>query len=278
MNDKKLNDLIEVAMEIEREEAWATGNIGFMARSLVQATMPHSKTTETVYDRQNGSFRLTMYCDPRIGLPYGTKPRLIMAFIASEAVRTKSREIILGDTLTEFMGNLGLLSYGGQWGSITMVKDQMKRLLNATISFSGSFGPARVSGRFNISSKEITFWDALPGHPHTWKSKIILTEDFYRDILNHPVSVDLRALNVLKDSSLALDIYCWLRYRLSCLREKTLIPWPILEMQFGCDYARLRAFKQNFLQQLQKVMVVLTVDISQENEGLVIFPLHSKIR
>lgn len=71
-----------------------------------------------------------------IGLPYGTKPRLVMAFIATEAVRTRSQEIVLGNSLSQFMQRLDLTPTGGRWGTIPMLKEQMKRLFHQRSLFS----------------------------------------------------------------------------------------------------------------------------------------------
>ena len=40
-------------------------------------------------------------------LPYGNFPRLILAWVCTEAVRTQSRELVLGRSLSEFMGRFG---------------------------------------------------------------------------------------------------------------------------------------------------------------------------
>ena len=50
-------------------------------------------------------------------LPFGNLPRLILAWVSTEAVRTQSRELILGSSLSEFMGKLGMDSIGGARGS-----------------------------------------------------------------------------------------------------------------------------------------------------------------
>ena len=70
--------------------------------------------------------------------------------------------------------------------------------------------------------------------------------------------VDMRALKALRRSSMALDLYCWLTYRMSYLRKETVIPWPALQAQFRADYARNRAFKEKFLESLRKVLTVYT--------------------
>ncbi len=47
------------------------------------------------------------------GLPYGTYPRLLLAWLNTEAVRTKERTIILGHSLSEFMRQLDLIPEPG---------------------------------------------------------------------------------------------------------------------------------------------------------------------
>ncbi|MBU2700436.1 hypothetical protein Ga0466249_001528 [Sporomusaceae bacterium BoRhaA] len=71
----------------------------FMARSLVQATMPHSKPKANCYYRENGDYTLVMYGHPKYGTPYGIIPRLLLSWITTEVVRKKSREIELGHSL-----------------------------------------------------------------------------------------------------------------------------------------------------------------------------------
>ena len=41
-------------------------------------------------------------------LPYGNIPRLLLAWVCTEAVRTQSRELVLGRSLYEFMRKLGM--------------------------------------------------------------------------------------------------------------------------------------------------------------------------
>ena len=100
MESKKLNRLITQSLAIEQEDI---KTLGFMARALVQATLPHSKTQSNSFKRKNGDFQLTILSDPDIGLPYGTIPRLILAWITTEAVKTKQRELILGKNLSDFI-------------------------------------------------------------------------------------------------------------------------------------------------------------------------------
>ena len=116
------------------EDAREAGALGFMARALVQATMPHRKPSECFFERSNGAFTLTMMAPPKVGLPYGNVPRLMMAWLTTEAVRTRCRELALGDSLSGFMRELGMVPTGGRWGSITRLRAQSRRLFTASVS------------------------------------------------------------------------------------------------------------------------------------------------
>ena len=71
---------------------------------------------------------------PGMGLPYGSYPRLVFVWLVNEAYRTKSRHLVLGDSLSHFMRQLGLIPSGGRWGSIRQLREQMQRLLSARVS------------------------------------------------------------------------------------------------------------------------------------------------
>lgn len=283
LSSENLDKLIKESMAMEIDEARKAGTLGFMARALVQATLPHKNPGEIeVWSRQNGNFSLIMqpgYCigednNPQnIGLPYGTKPRLILSFVASEAVKTRNKEIVLGSSLSEFMQELNLVPTGGRWGTITALKNQVKRLFSSTISYQHNSDEIETTGGFRVASQTALFWDAKsPKQNSLWKSTVTLTQEFYDEIIESPVPVDLRALSSLKDSSLALDIYCWLTYRMSYLTNKTEISWSALAAQFGSDYTEIRDFKKNFIKQLRKVLVVYGAKVEQGKSGVILAP------
>ncbi len=116
-----------------------TYDIGFIARLLTLATMPHSNPGDADnYTRINGDYKLVMRRGEDTKLPYGSYPRLVLAWVCSEAFQSKSRELVLGDSLSSFMRQLGLIPTGGRWGTIPNLREQLKRLLNARISVSGN--------------------------------------------------------------------------------------------------------------------------------------------
>lgn len=281
MSDKKptaitpaVEQLISEALAIEAESAQDAGALGFMARAMVQATLPHRKVDGTYFQRRNGNFTLTLLAPPAPGLPYGSVPRLLLAWLTTEAVRTKQRELELGDSLSGFMRELDLVPTGGRWGSITRLKDQTRRLFSSTVNAIYEDGDKTAILNQSIADKSLLWWDAKdPAQAALWKSTVTLSEQFFREVIEHPIPVDMRAIKALKRSPLALDIYCWLTYRASYAKKPSTIPWAALAMQFGSDYARLRAFKEAFLAELRKVATVYAgANFEIAEVGLIVKP------
>lgn len=280
MNQRNINKLITEALAIEAEEAKQAGTVGFMARALTQATMPHKATPGNEFTRRNGLFSLRIISPSDVGLPYGTIPRLLLSWITTEAVRTKSPVLELGPSLSAFMAELGLAPTGGRWGSITRLKDQTERLFSCMVScrYHDEAGGASGGAGFTIAKQYKLWWNPrLPAQLPLWKSTVTLSSDFFDEIVERPVPIDMRALKALKRSPMALDIYCWLTYRMFYLRKDTEIPWPILQMQFGADYATtgqgIINFKWNFLKHLRAVHVLYPEAKVEDGEaGLLLKP------
>lgn len=269
-----LDRLVNQAMEIEDLSAQAAGEVGFMARAMALATLPHRSVEGSVYQRKNGNFVLTLMSPPDVGIPFGTIPRLVLLWLTTEAVRTQSRELELGHSMSEFMGDLGLVPSGGRWGSITRLKTQTNRLFNSTVNarWVGAEGSQIINQQ--VADKASLWWHAREDRQAAlWQSTVVLGEQFFKEVIEHPVPVDLRAIRALKQSAMALDIYVWLTHRAIYLKRDTVVDWASLAGQFGSDYARLIDFKVKFKQALQRVYVVYKdANFNVTDQGLVIKP------
>lgn len=120
--------LVRDALAIETQRAQEAQALGFMPRILVQTTLPHTRPASNTFLRRNGQLQLSLSAHPLVGLPYGRYPRLLLAWITTQAVRTKQSHFELGSSLSSFMADLGLLSRGGRSGSLYRVREQMRRL------------------------------------------------------------------------------------------------------------------------------------------------------
>ncbi len=281
MDDK--NDLKKQLVEVmakEVEEAKQAVKIGYMGRVFVQATLPHKETVGNIFKRRNGGYELSIW-SPN-GLPFGSIPRLLLSWVTTEAIRTRSPFLLLGASLSAFMAELHLFRAGGPRGDITRFVKQAERLFSSAISYrlesEYNGGTGIEVGTMGIAKNCNLWWNPrTPNQMPIWKSSVTLGTDFFNEIIERPVPVDMAALMALKRSPLALDIYCWLTYRLSYLQKDALIPWDLLQMQFGADYARsaegLRGFKRKFLLRLKDVAAIYdTAKVYNADHGLLLKP------
>lgn len=256
--DKKI---IEASLAVEQELAIDAGAVGYMARVLTQATLPHRNPKQRFFERSNGILTVTIADTNNLGLPYGSLPRLLLSWVTSEAVITKNKHIILGDSLSQFMGELGLTPTGGRWGSITRLKDQTSRLFGCNIGYKIETVDKLEAGNLNFAKKQELWWTASsPGQTSMFESYVDLSQDFFEEIIDRPVPIDLRALQALRRSPMAIDIYTWLTYRMSYLDKKTAISWKQLQMQFGAGYefnqTGLENFQRAFTKHLKSVLQI----------------------
>lgn len=268
MPESSLGALIGEALAGEAAAAQAAGASGYMARVLAQATMPHSDPGPVLaWGRRNGLVEL--YMQPgvamkadgafeSVGLPYGSIPRLLMAWVTTEAVRTKRAELVLGETLQDFLNALGLARGGGPRGDITRLRTQARRLFAASVHARYQTDQREATVSYPIATRTDLWWDpkAHPDQLGLLPSTVTLGVEFFAEITDRPIPVDLSALRALKRSPLALDLYTWLTYRYSYLRSATTVPWEGLLAQFGADYKRVADFKPRATAALTKVAAV----------------------
>lgn len=271
--------LIADTLAIEAESAQTAGALGFLARAMVQATLPHKKVAGNEFERKNGAYTLHLLAPAKVGLPYGTVPRLLLAWLTTEAVRTQNRELFLGDSLSHFMHELDMVPTGGRWGSITRLKDQTARLFASTVSATYADKQSHTEAGFRLADRSTLWWDAkAPEQAGLWESSVKLSETFFAEVIAHPIPVDMRAIRALKKSPLALDIYAWMTYRASYATKPSEIPWQALAMQFGSDYRQIRDFKAAFIDALRKVYTVYAAaNFSVGEHGLVIKPTRPHV-
>ena len=240
----------------------ADPDLGFMARMMALCSLPRSNPgNRSKYVRRNGPYTFGMTAGINTKLPFGNLPRLILAWVCTEAVRTQSRVLVLGKSLSDFMRALGVYSSsGGRGGVQTRLRNQMKRLFGCTVTmiYEEPGGFARVSSL--VADKHEFWWnERKPDQPMLWESKIELGEKFFNEIVSHPVPLNMNTLKALKRSPLGLDLYLWLVYRTFALRAPQQITWRQVYRQFGVapnrasDKRTVDAFRTKALRELKKI-------------------------
>ena len=103
----------EDLFSLESIDALSAGALGFMPRLLVLTTLPHRRSKGHKFQRVNGRHSVRMSAPRRVGLPYGSYPRLLLSWLTTEAVRTKSTQIYLGATPNDLARKVGAVDH--QW-------------------------------------------------------------------------------------------------------------------------------------------------------------------
>ena len=138
----------------------------------------------------------------------------------------------------------------------------MKRLFNAHIQL--AYKDEQVSASVNspVATRTGFWWnDRQPGEQGLWDSRIELGEKFFSEIIRHPVPLDLNILKALKRSSLGIDFYLWLTYRIFTLKGPLRLSWARLYRQFGAELARandnrtVQDFRKECLRELIKIKI-----------------------
>ena len=237
----------------------ATPDRGFLGRTMALCSLPRTNPgNRKEYVRRNGPYTLVMSAGGLNKLPFGTNPRLILAWVCTEAVRTGSRDIVLGRSLSAFMRKLGIASTDGRGQA--RLRNQMERLFGCTVSMIYKDDNRRSSANAVIADLTDFWWNPQrPNERLLWESKVRLSESFFNEIVSHPVPLDLTTLKALKRSPLDLDLYLWLVYRTFPLRAPQRLSWRQLYRQFGADPDKasdkntVRDFRRHALRELKKI-------------------------
>lgn len=238
----------------------------FLHTVMCQVGMPRRKTNAREFERQCGHTSVLLEAGRLWNgkswieqpLPYGTAPRLVMVHISSEAIRTKSRSVEIGDSTRQFLTALGMQPTGGERGGYTMFRKQMEALAACRLTI-GMQAEGKV---VTVDAKPIKRFEAWLQHDGSqktlWPGALELSPEFFDTLARHAVPLDYRAISALKHSALALDVYTWLAHRLCRIdkAEGVMLSWENIRDQFGQEYASSKDFKREFRDILKQVCTV----------------------
>jgi hypothetical protein len=272
---------IKTAAQIEMEPV---DQIGYQHSVLCQTSLPFRNPGDSVreWERRQGAVHLLVEAgsakDPeldefvKLGLPFGPKPRLILAHLNAQALKTGEPVIEMDDSLTAFVKRIQGRAPTGP--NIKAFKDHLGRLAAATIRMAISKDGRAVQ----VDSKIVTAFDLwFPKNDKQrvlWPSTIQLSADYFNSLQKHAVPLDERAMGALAQSSMALDLYAWLAQRLHRIPENRpqFITWKALKDQFGQGYARMDNFKRVFRTALTQVLIQYqAARIDEDEQGLTLW-------
>ena len=244
--------------------------ISYYTPELIQCTLPHSDPKTPHWKKTNGDFTLIVSSgvDENLkpyGIPYGSFPRLVLAHIITQVIKSGEQRVEFGKYFSSFLEDIGYTSnHRGTGVKGERIREQFMRLIMARIAFQqqGEIGEEGyiVGGNVNVANRYALWWNFKnPEQGSFFGSFIDLSEDFYAAILRAPVPLRTDVLKALKRSPLALDVYMWVSYRLFTMQangqEQVTLGYGRLQEQFGTGIseANYRSFRRDFKAALAKV-------------------------
>ena len=244
---KHERQVIEAAYQVLSDDA---EKIGFTYSGFALTSLPHRPQAEVTWRREGHN--LTMLIQSGVdregeplGLPFGSYARFILLFLQSEAIRSASREVELGRSMRVWLGSMGL-SIGGK--TYRQVNDQARRISGCTLTFYADRKGAELMRRGGFVDGAINMADAIDDQPSLWQERVLLNEEFFRALRDHPVPLSESALRAIGPRSMVIDVYIWLAYRLHALKRDVEVGWPALYAQFGSGYGEIRFFRRHFIE------------------------------
>lgn len=233
---------IEAAHAVLSDEDAAAG---YVHAGFAMTALPHKRTNLPEWLRDGADIRLRiesgkMHDGTVVGIPFGYVARLILLYLQTEAIKTRSREVELGRSMHSWLKAMGLNSGGKGYAA---VREQSRRLSLCRLTFYrlADGGEAVLNGGFVREA-------ILPARDggaqlSLWRETVVLDEVFFASLIRHPLPLREAAIRALAGRSMAIDLYVWLAYRLHYLEQSTRVPWPALHQQFGVGFAQPRQFR-----------------------------------
>lgn len=267
-------------------------DLTFMHSIMCQVGLPRSRVDGAAFSRTSGGSSLRVESgelwDGKVWvphpLPYGAMPRLILAYLNTQAVRFSSPEISVGDSASEFMRMIGIENInGGRGGSYTMFRKQALALAACRLKLGYVSRQGQPGTYDGTPIKSFDAWAGNAGDQRAlWPGVMRLSLDYFDELKKHAVPLDVRALMALKGSALAMDLYAMLADRLHRIGQSTekkrpvVLHWANAREQFGQEYRGKdpdKDFKREFLRALKDVLAVYPqARVKQVTGGLLMMP------
>jgi hypothetical protein len=253
---------------VEAAAAWSADEdigTGYMYSGWCQTALPHRRPADNaaIWKLETASMtlliepgvRMTPGGDPtHVGVPFGAIARLILIYLQSEALRTGSRDVELGGSLRAFLGRLEI-SVGGK--TAALVREQAERISRCRLTFHETRKGATMLVNQNIVDVAMFVDGRDDGRQGSFfVEKARLSETFFQQLRQHAVPLDEAAIRHIRNSSMALDVYCWLAYRLHSLTVEKPLTWAALAGQFGAGIKLRKHFKSAFTESLALALAV----------------------
>ena len=268
-------------VRIKREQS--NQALCFCSRPFVLCGLPVRRLPkdQLLYQRRNGQFVLQITGHPDFGVPFG-QDRIVPIFLANWRSSRKAQSCASAAQVkcSKFSG----MHKGGK--EYRRLVSAFERIFGATIFFGTDQIRATAKlvqrSRFNFLREAQIWYNREPDQPvlsDEFENVIVLSDEFYREVSEHPIPTDLEAVLVLSASPAVLDLFMWLSYRCFSVKNEESIPLSGglgLSAQLGnAEYARPRKFREKLEEWLQVVQAMwpeCPAMISPDGKKLLIRP------
>ncbi len=268
---------VEAAHSVLTDEEAAPG---YIHAGFAMTALPHKRTDALEWLRDGADIRLRIESGKShdgtvAGIPFGYVARLILLYLQTEAIKTKSREVELGRSMHSWLKAMGLNSGGKGYEA---VREQSRRLSLCRLTFYrlADGGEAVMNGSF-VREAILPTRDA-GSQLSLWRETVVLDEIFFESLVRHPLPVRESAIRAMAGRSMAIDLYVWLAYRLHHLTRPTRVPWPAIYRQFGAGFALPRQFKAHARDALALTLAAYPeAKVRVDDEALTLLPSPAPI-
>ncbi len=279
--------IVQAAADWAADEELGTG---YIHSGWCQAALPHRRPQDDAAIWKLETDNMTLLVEPgvalsaegqpvHVGVPFGAIARLILIYLQSEALRTGSRDIELGGSLRAFLKRLEI-SIGGK--TARLVREQAERISRCRLTFHANRNGTVLMINQNIV--DVAMFADGGGAADSRQGNLFvetarLSESFFDQLRHHAVPLDEAAIRHIHNSSMALDIYCWLAYRLHALGSPKSISWAALAAQFGAGIKLRKHFKAAFSEGLALALAVYRdARVEVAPTGLVLHPSSPPVK
>jgi hypothetical protein len=244
---------LESSLEIGESEA---ARIAYQHTVFCQTCLPYRDPGARIWERKQGAVFLSLeagrirkqrdggYTD--VGLPFGSRPRLILTHLNREALLKGSPRIEVEASLTAFIKRV-LSNRSINSREISRFKEQLTRFSVSLVRMSVDLPDLKAYQINTHIIDAMELWLSKDERQKVlWPAVVELSPRYFESLSRHAVPLDERAIAALSNSPMALDVYAWLAQRLCRVKTNQFISWVSLKDQFGFNFGRMDKFKESF--------------------------------
>ncbi len=275
-------------VEVAKKFGEDPGALAFASPFWASVSLPHvsPRNNPPFWESTTGTTTVSIVPGRKMGIdgkmtsagyPFGIIPRQTLIYLATKAVQTQSPVIDMGNSFHEFVQRLSLKD-----GKATRdgIRKQLAALHAANISYisyNADNDGVKITDRKLNLTQSLDLWAnwSKSDEPGLWGSSLELSEEFFSGLVSEEygaLPIYLDDLKALGGSSLRIDVYLWLVYRLFRVKGPTRITYAQLHQQFGGSYARDADFKRNFIPALKHVLTIYAdARVSVHKDMIILF-------